>query len=890
MNRSERGSDSTRWVVPLEEIDSGWYTVGGKGANLGELLEAGFDVPNGFCVTTSAYYSLLTDEIRETVRSLDALGPTDPELKQRAQELREFFRTREPPAELHEQVRVAIRSDGRYAVRSSATAEDLPSASFAGQHETYLGVAADDVIDRVLDCMASLFTDRAVVYRSQNGISHADVAIAVVVQEMVDADVAGVLFTADPDSGNRTVASVDAAYGLGETVVAGDVEADNARIEKPTGEVLNYDVGAKQTAVTVERGGTEQHTLPADDRDARVLSDGQLRRLVRLGNRIESCFGSPQDIEWALVDDEFVILQSRPITSLFPLPDPQPTDDRLHVYLSVGHAQAMAESMPPLAVDLWMEVINNVYGELDTTDETSQWAVRAGGRVYEDITPFLRNEWLRQQTVDGLASVNERAAQGLRDLIERDAAFADEASLASVRSILWSVGSVTRKLAPAIPSLLSGFVLSFVRAGDDTAQLRQSYRSWGRRVAAKTRDSDDITERVRSVFDGFPLEAAYTIYARVMPLFAGIAADKALKSIFPEEHDTIDAAGRGASDEVGTRMNLRLSDLEAIAREHPAVEKAIRNCQSLDSIGDVEGGDAFVREFEAFLDVFGHRTTGEIDVSRPRWQNDPAGLLQIVRGNLRTETDETYRDHLRDRQHEAEQAVEYLQNKADHGVLGPLRRRIVRRLLGVYRGYIPLRDEPKHGTAHLFAAWHEELQAAGDHLAANDQLDDPDDVWYLRKNELFELLDAADATGPDIDRRRREHERCTRLDAPPLLTSVGEIPTVTDRDLGDDALAGTGVSSGVIEGTARVISDPSESVLERGEILVAPSCDPGWTPLFRNAAGVVTDVGGRMTHGALVAREYGLPAVMSVPTATTRIETGQRIRVDGSRGVVELIE
>ncbi len=375
-----------------------------------------------------------------------------------------------------------------------------------------------------------------------------------------------------------------------------------------------------------------------------------------------------------------------------------------------------------------------------------------------------------------------------------------------------------------------------------------------------------------------------------MPLDAGIAADKGLRVLFPDEHDTIDAAGRGFRDEVGTQMNLRLNDLADIARTHPPVEEAIHDEASLEAIKEVSGGDAFVSEFEAFLDEFGYRATGEIDVSRPRWRDDPAGLLQVIRGNLRAGEHDAYREHLRELEDEAAEAVAELTEKAERGLFGPIRRRMVGRLLKVYRGYIPLRDELKHGTAHLFAAWHDGLQQAGEHLAARGQLETPDDVWYLRKDELFDLLASREAPTPDIDSRRRDHERFTQLDAPPLLTSEGEAPTAAvTHDVGADTLVGTGVSSGVVEGTAQVVFDPSETTLEPGEILVAPSCDPGWTPLFLNAAGVVTDVGGRMTHGALVAREYGLPGVMSVRKATSRIETGQRIRIDGSQGTVEIV-
>lgn len=898
MNCPDHGEETAEYVVPLSDVDPENRTAfGGKGANLGALVTAGFDVPDGFCVTTDAYESLLSDEIRDAIRSLDDVDDDHAELERRAAGIRESVRTLEAPAALREGVREAVRSLGAdsYAVRSSATAEDLPTASFAGQHETYPGVDPDDVLDRVLNCVASLFTDRAVAYRTRNGVPHADVALAVVVQGMVGAEAAGVLFTADPDSGNRTVASVDAAYGLGDSVVAGDVDPDNARVRKSTGEILSYDVGAKAERLALDDGGTSREAVPDDARAERVLTDGRLRDLVRLGVRIEAYFGSPQDIEWALVDGEFVVLQSRPITSLFPLPEPLPSDDRLHVYLSMGHAQAIAEAMPPLAVDLWVAIVEEMFADFEAAEGSAPWAAHAGGRVYEDVTPLVRHPLVRDAVVDGLASFVEDAALGLDDLLDRrPEEFGGGVRPSGLPFPLRDTWRVARGLAPVVPSIVSGFLLAFVRAGDDAASLRAWYRSWGAEIGGAVLDSDDPAEGARSAFEGIPfdtIELMRTVYPKVMPLFAGMAADRALRGLFPDEGDAIDAAGRGASDEVGIRMNLLLDDLEAVAREHPAVEEAILDERPVERIGDVEGGDAFRERFEAFLAEFGHRTTSEIDVSRPRWRDDPAGVLAVVRGNLRGGSGRSYRDRLRERQREAQEAVDRLQEEAGRGVLGPLRLRLVRRLLRVYRGYLPLRDEPKHGSAHLFAAWHEGLQRAGDRLAADGVLADADDVWYLERAELFDLLDGDDADLPDVEARRREHERFARLDAPAMLTSEGEaLSAPGGRDLGDDVLAGTGVSSGVVEGTARVVRDPRETVLEAGEILVAPSCDPGWTPLFRNAGGLVAEVGGRMTHGALVAREYGLPAVMSVPGATKRIETGRRIRVDGNRGTVEPLE
>ncbi len=893
------------YVVSLDDrAASDRALVGEKGANLARLVAAEFPVPAGFCVTTVAYRDLVdVDSIHDRIHALSDLDPADTEaIAEAGSTLRDQIRGRDVPAELREQIEQALgetsRSpDGAYAVRSSATAEDLPDASFAGQQETFLNVSGvDDVVDRVRACVASLFTDRAIAYRARNDVAHEDVETAVVVQRMVTPQVSGILFTADPTTGNRRVASIEAGLGLGTALVSGEAAPDEIRVDRRTNEILDYEVGHQEgAAYPRSEGGVQTVELDSADRTSRALSDGQALDVARLGADIERVFDRPQDVEWCIEDGELYVVQARPIPSLFPLPEPMPDDGRLHVYLSVGHTQAMAEAMPPLAVDLWLSVVEDMFDDFDVAGREDRWAVHAGGRVYEDITPFLRYPLVRQQVISGLEPLVEHAADGLESLVEaRPAEFEGELSVSLLPSLGRDAVQIARALAPVLPASIAGYCLSFVRAGDDLPRLRQWFRTWGEQAATGVLEPDDPTRRARAVFDGIPFETVTLMretYPRFVPLLAGLTADKLLKRLFPEDCDAIDAASRGSSDEVGTRMNLGLGRLETVAREHPAVEEALSDGRSLDEIATVDGGDAFVDELETFLDVFGHRTAGEIDPSRPRWRDDPSGVLEIVRGNLRAEDEASYRDHLRERQRAAKRAIDHLEAKAGRGVLGPLRRPLVRRLLRVSRGYIPLRDEPKQGSAHLFAAWHEGLQSVGEHLAANDRIADPDDVWYLRKDELFELLESGDPGSIDIEGRRREHERFARLDPPALLTSEGErLSAVAGQNVADGAFVGTGVSSGVVEGTARVVVDPSETTLEPGEILVSPSCDPAWTPLFRTAAGLVTDVGGRMTHGALVAREYGLPAVMSVSRATKHIETGQRIRVDGSRGTVELLD
>ncbi|SEO44798.1 pyruvate, water dikinase [Halogranum amylolyticum] len=897
-------SDEVQWLDAVGRADL--PLVGGKGANLGELLRAGLPVPPGFVVTTAVYRSLVdAPAVREALSRLERLDADESAaLAAAAAELRSAIRAQELAASARDGLSAALDAvdpGETYAVRSSATAEDSPTASFAGQHETFLGVDAADVPDCVRECMASLFTDRAVSYRAHDDVAHSDVAMAVVVQPMVEAEAGGVLFTADAETGNRRVSTVDASFGLGEAVVGGDVTPDHARVDTETGEILAYDVATKDVAVRSrgiaddadETTGVETVELSARERERRVLSDEQLRTLVGLGERVQTLFGTPQDVEWALVDGAFVLLQSRPITALFPLPSPLPDDDRLHVYLSMGHMQAMPEALPPLVCDFWRDWVDSAMAAFGVATVWPTPAIEAGSRVYVDVTPFVRSDTVRDELIDGLAAISEPASTGLDDLTARRSEAFESAglSLSALPKLVRPAWQVSTLVVAVIPGIASGVVQAFT--SEPTKQdLEETWRELSKTFTAEVARAETPAERARAVFSSTDVTGIVTeMYPKVAPLYVAFAIGGWLKRAFPETQADVNAVGSGFERDVVTRINLGLGDLADVAREHPAVAEALRERRSLDGIRTVDGGDVFVAAVESFLDEFGHRATGELDLSRPRWREDPSGLLAIVRANLAHEEAGDHRERIRRLAAEGEVAATRLERRADHGPLGPLRSRLVRLLVQTYRNTVYTREYPKHEAARAFTTWRQALLDAGRHLVDAGRLDDPEDVWFLHADELFAALDG-ESVDVDVAARRREFDRHTTLDAPPVLTSEGE--TIRGRfdrtDVPDGALVGTGVSAGVVEGRARVVRDPTEATVEPGEILVAPSSDPGWTPLFLNAAGMVVEVGGPVSHGALVAREYGLPAVVSVHGATKRIQTGQRLRIDGSRGTVEILD
>ena len=382
-----------QYVLDLQEVDETQVAVvGGKGAHLGGLSRIeGIRVPAGFCVTTDAFRRIMAEapSIDDRLDQLSRLNPDDREaIRTLSAEIRRTIEGIAIPGDLAAAITRALAQLGEqaaYAVRSSATAEDLPTASFAGQQDTYLNVVGPAaILQHVSRCWASLFTERAVTYRQRNGIDHRTVHMAVVVQQMVFPHAAGILFTADPVTGNRKVATVDASFGLGEALVSGLVNPDVFKVRD--GEVVAKAVAAKQRAVhALPAGGTQEVAIDPQRQEQPALTDAQVVRLVQLGRRIEAHFGRPQDIEWCLVDDGFQIVQSRPITTLFPIPETG--DQENHVYVSVGHQQMMTDPMKPLGLSVWQLTAMAPMHE-------------AGGRLFVDVTRRLASPASRAGLLD----------------------------------------------------------------------------------------------------------------------------------------------------------------------------------------------------------------------------------------------------------------------------------------------------------------------------------------------------------------------------------------------------------------------------------------------------------------------------------------------------------
>jgi phosphohistidine swiveling domain-containing protein len=903
LETAEAGPRSEPLVLPFEGISwADLSRVGGKGKNLGELARAGLPVPPGFAVTTAAFDAFLagSSDLDAAYAVLDALDGQDAGAARRAAEsMRALLEHLPVPPAVQSAVLEAWRAlspDAAWAVRSSATAEDLPGASFAGQQDTFLNVRGEPaLLDAVRRCWVSLYTDRAVLYRARNGFGHRGVKLSVVVQRMVLPEVSGILFTADPVSGRRDIVSIDAGFGLGEALVSGLVNADLYQVDKTSGALLDVRVGDKALAIRpLPEGGTWQEPLSEALRRARVLDDPTVQVLVALGRRIEAHYGEPQDIEWCIEGGQAFIVQARPITSLYPLPEPPPPPDGLHVYASFGHFQMMTDVLPPLSIQIWQLLLSFQKPPGDAEPRDSAAVVSAGSRIFLDLTRVLRHPIFGRVLPVIVAHVYADLGQGLIAASARPG-FSRRDGWASTRPIASFV-------VPVVLRLLHRLVLGdperarweVERFGDSVVAEMQ------RRIEGAAPGAARLREARRVLVETFP-----RVLSLVPPVIAsGIIAQRLLvasseRGWLAASTDDLSALERGLPGNVTTEMDLAVADLADRARPYPGLVELLRSRapgEALSLARELPGGPAFLDAWHGFMHRYGMRGPGEIDLARPRYLDQPAPLVGAILGGLESGAAVHASGRHRARHaalaRDAEAAADRIDRAARRGWLGALRASVVSRLVRVARAGSALREHPKFVLVRILSSVRAGVREAGAQLVARGALASVDDVYLFRFDELIEALEAD--SPPDLRPAAAERRAQLALDArrfPPLvMASDGGIPALTARtDVPENALPGTPASSGVAVGIARVVLDPARGALEKGEILVAPHTDPGWTPLFVHAAALVTEVGGLMTHGSVIAREYGIPAVVSVNGATQRIRTGQRIRVDGTRGFVELL-
>jgi phosphoenolpyruvate synthase/pyruvate phosphate dikinase len=861
-----------RYVLGLEEIDKTQVAlVGGKGANLGELSRIeGIRVPAGFCVTTGAFRRIMEDapSIGDRLDRLSRLNPDDRDaIRTRSAEIRRTLEGIAIPDDLAAAITGALAGLGEraaYAVRSSATAEDLPAASFAGQQDTYLNVVGSAaILKHVSRCWASLFTERAVTYRLRGGFDQQKVTMAVVVQRMLFPQAAGVLFTADPVTSNRKVVSIEASFGLGEALVAGLVNPDVYQVRD--GEVVAKAVAAKRLAIYAQpAGGTRERAIEPESQEQPALTDAQIAGLAQLGRRIEAHFGCPQDIEWCLVDDGFQIVQSRPITTLFPIP--ATSEQGNHVYLSVGHQQMMTDAMKPLGLSLWQLTTRRPMAE-------------AGGRLFVDVTQILASPASRAGLLEVVGKSDPLTGDALQTILERDGfipSLPDEGP-----------GEPVPGVAPATIETDPDLVTELI--GHSEASIAALKRDIEAMSGSELLDFilADLQELRRILFDPQSLQVIMAAMQTTWWL------NERLQDWLGEKN-AADTLTQSVPHNVTSEMGLALLDVADAIRPHPEVVAFLHEVEDenfLDELATLAGGRESRDAIRTFLDRYGMRCVGEIDITRPRWSERPTTIVPMILGNIKNFEPGAGKRRFAQGRQEARKKEQELLTRLRALPDGERKAEEAKRMTDRIRTFIGYREYPKYGMISRYFAYKQALLNEAERLVQADVLRDREDIFYLTFQEFCDVVRTNQVDDQLIRQRKDAFRSYQALTPPRVLTSDGEVVAGTYRrsDVPADALTGLPVSAGTVEGRARVILDMAEADLEAGDILVTAYTDPSWTPAFVAIKGLVTEVGGLMTHGAVIAREYGLPAVVGVDHATRLIQDGQRIRVHGTDGYIEIL-
>lgn len=871
------------YTRPFDEIGKDDVALaGGKGANLGELSRAGLPVPPGFVLTTAAYDAFVASNgIGGGIVKLASL-PRDGEpdaYESAAEKIRALFAGGEVPEGVAQEIRASYRKldeggEAAVAVRSSATAEDLAGASFAGQQETFLNVRGEGaLVEAVERCWASLWTARAMAYRARQGIAPETVSLAVVVQEMVEAEAAGVMFTANPANGRRNEAAIGAAWGLGESVVSGQVTTDDLVVEKGTGRVLSRKTADKEVMTVYTESGTEERPAPEGRRRQPVLDDEMAAELARYGARIEDHYGSPQDIEWALADGEVFVVQSRPITALpEPTADP-PTDwsvpNTRGAYVRGSIVEQMPDPLSPLFADL-----------------------------SEVSVPLTFNKLIEELLGSGIFR-------------EGDAAFPTVNGYA----YLYISYGAFRRLMVRFP-LAYRVVFGLGERVGERRWRKYSRPRYARIVEGwEVRSHDDLPATGLLAGGRELLDAGTEYYTSVQTIIPIAYISEALFTGFYDrlvrrEGDPPAQTFLLGFDSTPIRAEKSLYDLATWTHEHPELAEALKDTPSeraLDLLRTEEPPASVNREtwsdwrsrFQAHLDRYGH-TVYNLDFVTPVPADDPASLFDTLKFYLRGEGQSP---------HERQRGISARREEATRMVLerlGAPRRKLFSRLLKWAQSIAPVREDALADVGLAWPLTRRMLLELGHRLKDAGAIEKPADVFWLRRDEVGDMAESLDAgearlgSLSDAVEERKMLWRGQRRVAPPQLLPKGTwldsrafeafMPAASEEQTGD-TIRGVGASAGQVTAPARVLYGPEDfGQMRPGEVLVTRITTPAWTSLFAMASAVVTDVGGPLSHSSIVAREYGIPAVLGTGAATARIRSGRRVRVDGDAGTVTLLD
>ncbi|MHC4624362.1 MAG: PEP/pyruvate-binding domain-containing protein [Planctomycetota bacterium] len=883
----------TKYVIQLHAVTGNdESSVGAKALSLARMSRISLPVPAGFSVTGFAYREHINHRdilvrIEAAVKKLENAKPEN-----RQEILRRIRRAivEAPMLDgLSEQIanHYKLLGDARVAVRSSATAEDLPGHSFAGLYETYLGVAdLENCIEAVKKCWASLWAERAYEYRQKNCFDHLNVNMAVIVQSLIPAEASGVIFTADPATGRKDRIVIEACFGLGNTLVSGKVTPDRFVINKKTLKVISQNVSEKKIeSVLDESGSVQEQTVPPDRASTCSIGKSAARKLAKLAKKVEAEFSCPQDIEWALRGRKIYLLQSRPITAL---PPEQSWQDR-QIWCSIPAREVLPNVVTPIMLSIIQAFEDDLIGPslrmlcIDHGGHPLYGLI--AGRLYFNLSTWASMidslPGVRRYDFRKLAGSHRGLLQALETLENTTDDDLPQTKFSRLRFIAKS------------PLIIIGMLANTPGKGRSIlAKISSESEKWTH-MDLPNSSTEEIVKYYRDIITDFRRPICHMRYMLttfvILPILH-VACERWLG-------DDGSCAGKllaGLGEMDDAVAGLDLWRLAVAADTRPEVKNLILSNYDWDAIepelSQTDSGKEFLERWREFMDRHGHHCLAELELYNPRWAETPDYILKLVRGYIcQIGRIDPIQNYNKLRQHRRQ-----LEQQCRRKLRNPIKRAIFNFLLVRSQQGSIFRENAKSQVIKLLTVMRRMLLEIGRKLHDEGVLRNKDDIFFLRLEELESVVHGKADFDTDrvVTARRAEYDKNKATVPPDVVFGKFDAekctPDVIDADV--KTLTGLAVSPGVVTGKARVIlrADSDQQVLA-GEILIAPFTDPGWTPYFVPAAAVVMDQGGLLSHGSIIAREYGIPAVVNVGSATRIIKTGQTIHVDADRGLVRIL-
>lgn len=863
------------FTVPFSELKkSDIPNAGGKGANLGEMTTSGFPVPDGFVLTTNAYADFVQKNLLQA--QILALANTvtmdDPQSSEAASaKIKALFLEAQIPQEIVDALSMAIKplGDAPVAVRSSATAEDLPNASFAGQQDSYLNVIGKDaLLDAVKNCWASLWTARAISYRLKQKISPDDVKLAVVVQKLIDADVSGVAFSLNPNNNDYDEALINSNFGLGESIVSGQVTPDLFVVNKVSKKIIEKQLSNKDFVLVSKNGGGIEQSKSSVPNDA-SLTDAQVLEVSKLVTAVEAHYELPMDIEWAYQNAKLYLLQARPITSYVPLPEMMVTQPGAEKYLYLDVivlTQGFQESLSVMGIELFGKMLETIKGDMGFFDRGMDGGVlNIDGRQYMHLSNLMKG--LGMKITKSMFQSYDTPTRQIIESIDL-ASYRPAKKPAPMRGIMWNAMKyMARAIVPTIQGLCNADKAEerYLETFDDHVEL-------SKKLITQDLSFSDL---VSQYFDLFNQQMAGSMSV----LAPAMIAQKNLKKRFKD--DDVDALLLALMIDLNGNPTAEMGRLMFDLAKHPEIQETSDG----EAFALMHEKKAFSPEFQkaydAYMEKFGCRCIREIDIATPRpYDNVAEFFKQLKAFDINNDIQSRSSKRRKD-------AYDKLLALAKQKGKAKTFKKLVKSQDNM--GY---REKPKYFFIIVLDLIRQRALEMGKTLVDKGRIDSANQVFDLKVDQLTQAQ--ADDT---LDIRKliaqnlAPREKQARVkNWPRIIDSRGRIMRNTREPAKDGDIMGDPIAPGIVRGIANVLHSPYEKPLKKGDILVTRATDPGWTPLFMNAGGIVLEIGGALQHGAVIAREYGLPCVSGIENATSRIPDGAMIEVDGSTGIVRIID